>query len=154
MASTLVELCGLISSSVAAVDARCKALSRTYPDLDNPANAAEDESVVNDSEIAEAASVALAAASQLIAHLQLPARTVLETSLAVRIPFVASAARELIISQFLVSAALGVVSASATAEIIREAGPQVARYFWLAGDVNESRVATSTILGRRTGWIL
>ncbi|KAJ7835943.1 O-methyltransferase [Mycena olivaceomarginata] len=107
MASTLVELCGLISSSVAAVDARCKALSRTYPDLNNPANAAEDESVVNDSEIADAASVALAAASQLIAHLQLPARTVLETSLA-----------------FLVSAALGVVSASATAEIIREAGPQ------------------------------
>ncbi|KAJ7353173.1 O-methyltransferase [Mycena albidolilacea] len=107
MASTLVELCGLISSSVATVDARCKALSRSYPDLDNPANTAEDESVVNDSEIAEAASVALAAASQLIAHLQLPARTVLETSLT-----------------FLVSAALGVVSASATAEIIREAGPQ------------------------------
>ncbi|KAF8192783.1 O-methyltransferase [Mycena galopus ATCC 62051] len=107
MASTLVELCALISSSVATVDSRCKALSRTYPDLDNPANAADDESVVHDGEIAEAASVALAAASQLIAQLQLPAQKILETSLA-----------------FLCSAALGVVSASATAEIIREAGPQ------------------------------
>ncbi|KAF7369825.1 S-adenosyl-L-methionine-dependent methyltransferase [Mycena venus] len=107
MASTLVELCGLISSSVATVDARCKALSRTYPNLNNPTNPAEDESVVQDTEIVEAASIALAAASQLIAHLQLPARSVLETSLS-----------------FLVSAAMGVVTASATAEIIREAGPQ------------------------------
>ncbi|KAJ6463521.1 O-methyltransferase [Mycena sanguinolenta] len=107
MASTLLELCTLISSSIAAVDARCKTLSRTYPDLDNPSNAADDESVVNDGEIAEAAAVAIAAASQLIAHLQSPAQKVLETSLA-----------------FLISTALGVVSASATAEIIREAGPQ------------------------------
>ncbi|KAJ7630070.1 O-methyltransferase [Mycena polygramma] len=107
MASTLVELSNLISSSVAVVDARCKALSRTYPDLDNPDNAKENESVVNDSEIVEATSLVLAAASQLIASMQLPARSILETSLS-----------------FLVSAALGVVATSATAEIIREAGPQ------------------------------
>ncbi|KAK7055488.1 S-adenosyl-L-methionine-dependent methyltransferase [Favolaschia claudopus] len=107
MASTLLELSNLISSSIATVDARCKALSRTYPDLDNPANAPEDENVVHDAEIAEAASIAIAAASQLIANLNSPARTMLETSL-----------------MCLVSAALGVVSASATAEIVREAGPQ------------------------------
>ncbi|KAJ6554494.1 O-methyltransferase [Mycena capillaripes] len=107
MASTLIELCNLLSTSVAAIDTRCKALSRTYPDLNDPDNVTEDESVVHDSQIVEATSIALAAASQLIAHMQLPARTIHETSLS-----------------FLVSAALGVVSASATAEIIREAGPK------------------------------
>ncbi|KAJ7146171.1 S-adenosyl-L-methionine-dependent methyltransferase [Mycena epipterygia] len=107
MASSLIELCGLISSSVATVDARCKALSRTYPDINNPANAKEDEQLLNDSEIADATSVALAAASQLIANMQFPTRSILDTSLA-----------------FLLSAALGVVAASSTAEIIREAGPE------------------------------
>ncbi|KAJ7042930.1 O-methyltransferase [Mycena alexandri] len=107
MASTLIQLSDLISSSVATIDGRCKALSRTYPDLDNPDNKPEDESVVNDSEIVEAISIALAAASQLIANIRMPTRTILDTSLA-----------------HLLSAALGVVTASATAEIIREAGPQ------------------------------
>ncbi|KAF8196214.1 hypothetical protein K438DRAFT_1760392 [Mycena galopus ATCC 62051] len=120
--------------TVATVDSRCKALSRTYPDLDNPANAVDDESVVNDGEIAEAASVALAAASQLIAQLQLPAQKILETSLA-----------------FLCSAALGVVSASATAEIIREAGPQVSLYAELKDDVKEMQGCHIKEIAKKNG---
>ncbi|KAJ6614651.1 O-methyltransferase [Mycena sp. CBHHK59/15] len=107
MASALIELCDLISSSVATVDTRCKALSRTYPDLNNPTNAKEDEDLLQDTEIASATSIALAAASQLIATMQSPSRSILDLSLA-----------------FLISAALGVVAESCTAEIIREAGPQ------------------------------
>ncbi|KAF7373613.1 S-adenosyl-L-methionine-dependent methyltransferase [Mycena sanguinolenta] len=103
MASTVLELSALISSSAAVVDARCKALSRTYPDLDNPSNTADDESVPRSSSLT----------------CNLPAQKVLETSLA-----------------FLISAALGVVSASATAEIIREAGPQVVSLFLTGSNSN------------------
>ncbi|KAJ7270666.1 O-methyltransferase [Mycena haematopus] len=109
MASALLALSALISASITAIDARCTTLSQTYPDLHNCLNptATDDESLLHDPQIAEAAATAIAAASQLIAHLQPPAQKVLEASLA-----------------FLTSAALGVVCASATAEIIREAGPQ------------------------------
>ncbi|KAF7363224.1 S-adenosyl-L-methionine-dependent methyltransferase [Mycena venus] len=107
MASSLIDLCTLISTSVATVDARCKALSGTYPDLNNPVNSKESESLLHDSEIANATSIALAAASQLIASMQYPARSILDASYG-----------------WVVSAALGVVAESSTAEIIREAGPQ------------------------------
>ncbi|KAJ7070243.1 O-methyltransferase [Mycena belliarum] len=65
------------------------------------------EDLLRDEEIATATSIALAATEQLIASIQYPARSIMDTSLA-----------------FLLSAALGVVSASSTAEIIREAGPE------------------------------
>ncbi|KAJ6510967.1 O-methyltransferase [Mycena sanguinolenta] len=107
MASSLIDLCSLISTSVAAVDARCKALSATYPDLNNPANSQESERLILDNEIANATAVALAAASQLIASMQYPSRTILDASYG-----------------FVISTALGVVTESSTAEIIREAGPQ------------------------------
>ncbi|KAJ7701081.1 hypothetical protein B0H17DRAFT_1157762 [Mycena rosella] len=114
MASTLIELCDLISSSVAAVDSRCKALSRTYPDMNNPDNAEEDENLLQDIEITAATSVALAASAQLMQH---PSRTIFDESMAAGI----------ISAAFLLSAALGVVAASSTAEIIREAGPEGSR---------------------------
>ncbi|KAJ7161036.1 O-methyltransferase [Mycena filopes] len=66
MASTLIQLSNLISSSVATIDARCKALSRSYPDLDTPGNDTDGETVLTDPEVIKATSVALAAASQLI----------------------------------------------------------------------------------------
>ncbi|KAJ7748867.1 O-methyltransferase [Mycena olivaceomarginata] len=100
MASSLIDLVTLISTSVAAVDARCKALSGTYPDLNNPVNSKE-------SEDANATSIALAAAAQLIATMQYPSRSIIDASYA-----------------FVISTALGVVAESSTAEIIREAGPQ------------------------------
>ncbi|KAJ7147632.1 O-methyltransferase [Mycena crocata] len=107
MASALIRLCDLISTSVSAVDARCKVLSGTYPDLNNATNTKESETLLQDDEIASSTSVVIAAASQLIATMQYPSRTILDTSLA-----------------FLLSAALGVVTESSTAEIIREAGSQ------------------------------
>ncbi|KAJ6469006.1 O-methyltransferase [Mycena vitilis] len=107
MASPLLELCSLISASVATVDARCKALSGTYPDLNNPTNSKESESLLQDNEIAKATSVALSAAAQLIASMQYPARSILDASYG-----------------WVTTAALGVVAESSTAEIIREAGPQ------------------------------
>ncbi|KAJ6629719.1 O-methyltransferase [Mycena sp. CBHHK59/15] len=107
MASTLIDLCNLIASSVTTVDTRCKALSGTYPDLDSAKNAQENEKLLQDPEISTATAVAVAAASQLIATIQYPSRSILDASLA-----------------FLLSAALGVVAESSTAEIIREAGPQ------------------------------
>ncbi|KAJ7496668.1 O-methyltransferase, partial [Mycena latifolia] len=107
MASSLIDLCDLISASVRIVDARCKALYGTYPDLNNPANTKEDERLLQDEEISKATSVAVAAASQLIATMQYPSRSILDMSLG-----------------FLLSAAMGVVVESCTAEIIREAGPQ------------------------------
>ncbi|KAJ7496660.1 O-methyltransferase [Mycena latifolia] len=107
MASPLIDLCDLISTSVLTVDARCKALSGTYPDLNNAANTKEDESLLQDSEISRATSIALAAAAQLIATMQYPSRTILDMSFASSL-----------------TAALGVAAESSTAEIIREAGPQ------------------------------
>ncbi|KAJ6485343.1 O-methyltransferase [Mycena vitilis] len=107
MASPLIDLLSLISTSVTAVDARCKVLNSTYPDLNNPANTKESEALLNDNEIAKATSIALAAAHQLIASLQFPGKSVMDASVG-----------------FLVSAAMGVVAESSTAEIIREAGPQ------------------------------
>ncbi|KAJ7090732.1 O-methyltransferase [Mycena belliarum] len=107
MASTLIELSDIISSSVAAIDARCKALSRTYPNLNNPTNSEEDESLEHDSEIVAVTNIVLAAAAQLIASVQLPSRAILDTS-----------------RSFVLSAAMSAISESATAEIIREAGPQ------------------------------
>ncbi|KAJ7643408.1 O-methyltransferase [Mycena polygramma] len=107
MASSLLDLLSLISTSVTAVDARCKVLNSTYPDLDNPANSQESEALLNDNEIAKATSIALAAAQQLIASMQYPSRSVMDASYG-----------------FLVSAAMAVVAESSTAEIIREAGPQ------------------------------
>ncbi|KAJ7749594.1 O-methyltransferase [Mycena maculata] len=107
MAATLIELCGLISSSVATVDARCKAMSCTYPNLNDPAISKDAARLLEDSEVSRATSIALAAASQLIATMQYPSRVIVDTSLG-----------------FLLSAALGVVAASSTAEIIREAGPE------------------------------
>ncbi|KAJ7075074.1 O-methyltransferase [Mycena belliarum] len=107
MASTLLELSNLISSSVAIVDARCRALSRKYPDLANPANAQEDEALAHDSQIAAATSIAVAAAAQLMANMQDQSRALIETS-----------------RGFAVSSAMGAVNESATAEIIREAGPK------------------------------
>ncbi|KAF8162504.1 S-adenosyl-L-methionine-dependent methyltransferase [Mycena galopus ATCC 62051] len=107
MASSLIDLCALISTSVAAVDARCKTLSGTYPDLNSPVNSKESESLLHDNEIANATSIALAAASQLIASMQYPSRSILDASYG-----------------WVISAALGVVAESSTAEIIREAGPQ------------------------------
>ncbi|KAJ7749342.1 hypothetical protein DFH07DRAFT_829375 [Mycena maculata] len=107
MASTLIDLCNLISASVGAVDARCRTLSRTYPDLNNPAHSKESESLLQDHEIGRATAVAVATASQLIASMKYPARSLIDTSLG-----------------FLLSAALRVVAESSTAEIIREAGPQ------------------------------
>ncbi|KAF7333319.1 putative S-adenosyl-L-methionine-dependent methyltransferase [Mycena venus] len=107
MASSLIDLCTLISTSVATVDSRCKALAGTYPDLNNPTNSKESEALLNDDEIANATSIALAAASQLIASMQYPSRSILDASYG-----------------FVVSTALGVVAESSTAEIIREAGPQ------------------------------
>ncbi|KAF7333316.1 putative S-adenosyl-L-methionine-dependent methyltransferase [Mycena venus] len=111
MASSLIDLCTLISTSVATVDARCKALAGTYPDLNNPTNSKESEALLNDDEIANATSIALAAASQLIASMQYPSRSILDASYG-----------------FVVSTALGVVAESSTAEIIREAGPQVLKF--------------------------
>ncbi|KAJ7330390.1 O-methyltransferase [Mycena albidolilacea] len=107
MASSLIDLVTLISTSVAAVDARCKALSGTYPDLNNPVNSKENEGLLQDNEIANATSIALAAAAQLIATMQYPSRSIIDASYA-----------------FVISTALGVVAESSTAEIIREAGPQ------------------------------
>ncbi|KAJ6586263.1 O-methyltransferase [Mycena vulgaris] len=107
MASTLIELCNLIASSVAIVDARCNVMSCTYPNLNDPAISKDTARLLEDSEVIRATSIALAAASQLIATMQYPSRTVVDISLG-----------------FLLSAALGVVTASSTAEIIREAGPE------------------------------
>lgn len=80
MASSLIDLCTLISTSVATVDARCKALAGTYPDLNNPANTTASEGLLNDHEIANATAIALAAASQLIASMQYPSRSILDAS--------------------------------------------------------------------------
>ncbi|KAJ7090725.1 O-methyltransferase [Mycena belliarum] len=123
MASTLIELSHIISSSVAAVDARCKALSRTYPNLNNPANSEEDESLAHDTEIVSVTNIVLAAAAQLIASVQLPSRAILDTS---RSASASHMCRSQILtsSQFVLSAAMSAISESATAEIIREAGPQ------------------------------
>ncbi|KAJ7075078.1 O-methyltransferase [Mycena belliarum] len=107
MASTLLELSKLISSSVATVDARCRTLSLKYPDLANPANPQGNEALAHDREIAAATSVALAAAAQLMASMQDPSRALIETS-----------------RGFALSSAMGAVNESATAEIIREAGPK------------------------------
>jgi hypothetical protein len=85
MTSTLIDLCDLISSSVRTVDARCQALSRAYPDLNNPANTAEDEKLLEDEQIARATSVAVAAASQIIASMQYPSWSLLDTSLGVNL---------------------------------------------------------------------
>jgi hypothetical protein len=83
MASSLIDLVTLISTSVAAVDARCKALSGTYPDLNNPVNSKESEGLLQDNEIANATSIALAAAAQLIATMQYPSRSIIDASYAV-----------------------------------------------------------------------
>ncbi|KAK7028529.1 putative S-adenosyl-L-methionine-dependent methyltransferase [Favolaschia claudopus] len=107
MAATLIELCGLISTSVAKVDARCKDLSTEYPDLNNPANSEDSESLLQDGAIAAATSIAIAAAAQLIASMQYPARSIMDASYG-----------------YVVATALGVIAESSTAEIIREAGPQ------------------------------
>ncbi|KAF5365406.1 hypothetical protein D9757_011662 [Collybiopsis confluens] len=107
MASTLIELCELISASVRTVDARCTALSASFPDLNKTDNTEEDQRLLRDDEIAKATSIALAAASQLIASMQFPTRSILDASLG-----------------FLTSAAVGVVAEASITEIIREAGPQ------------------------------
>ncbi|KIK62690.1 hypothetical protein GYMLUDRAFT_41605 [Collybiopsis luxurians FD-317 M1] len=107
MASTLIELCDLISTSVRTIDSRCNALSGTFPDLNKHKSTPEDEKLTRDDEIMKATSILVSAATQLIATVQLPARSLLDTSLA-----------------FLSSAAIAVVAESSIAEIIREAGPQ------------------------------
>ncbi|KIK51363.1 hypothetical protein GYMLUDRAFT_265869 [Collybiopsis luxurians FD-317 M1] len=107
MASTLLELSDLISTSVKTIDSRCTALSGTYPDLDKPQNAPENERLVHDSEIVKAASIIVSAATQLIANVKYPTRTLFDTSLA-----------------HLSSAALAVVAETSIAEIVREAGSQ------------------------------
>lgn len=125
MASTLIELCGLISSSVATVDARCNAMSCVYPDLNDPSISEDADRLLQDSKVARATSIALAAASQLIATMQYPSRSVVDVSLGVSVLSNRYASKANAVKKFLLSAALGVVTASSTAEIIREAGPEV-----------------------------
>ncbi|TFK34635.1 O-methyltransferase [Crucibulum laeve] len=119
MASTLIDLASLISSSVESINTRCKILSTEFPSLDQAPQNEHEDHIRQDPDVVYATSVAVAAAYQLIATIQPPAKTLLMSS-----------------QQFLISAALGVVNDSSTSEIMTEAGPEGIHVSEIAKKIN------------------
>ncbi|KAJ7806154.1 O-methyltransferase [Mycena olivaceomarginata] len=79
MASSLLQLAELILDSTKALDTRCKALGQSFPSLDEPYNP-DLNSVTLDLAVEKAAATIVSAASQLIASVQPPAHSILDTS--------------------------------------------------------------------------
>ncbi|KII89667.1 hypothetical protein PLICRDRAFT_559932 [Plicaturopsis crispa FD-325 SS-3] len=104
--ATLRSLIQLMSDSVANIEVNCAQRGVQLPSLDEPFSA-DSEAPRSDPSIAEAASIAIAAAAQLIAILRPAPVTLLTTSF-----------------QMHVSSALRVALETNTIEILREAGPQ------------------------------
>ncbi|KAF8181637.1 S-adenosyl-L-methionine-dependent methyltransferase [Pholiota molesta] len=103
---TLRSLAALISDSISAIEQTCTAKNVEIPSLNDPFSP-QTEAPLMDPAIAEAASIIIAAASQLIAMVRPAPMSLLTTSM-----------------QFHVSSALRVAVDTNVVEILREAGPQ------------------------------
>ena len=82
MTSTLQQLAGIIASGISTIDSAYSAGGVPYPDLNN-ATLSNPEDISFNEDLARAKALVIAACGQLIASLQAPAQTLLQSAASV-----------------------------------------------------------------------
>ena len=87
MASTLQQLASIITSGISAIDSVYSAAGTPYPDLNDP-TPSKTKDVSFDEDLARTKALVIAACGQLIASLQAPAQTIIQSAASVSAPLV------------------------------------------------------------------
>ena len=82
MTSTLQQLAGIIASGISTIDSTYRAGGVPFPDLNN-ATLSKPEDIPFDEDLVRAKALVIAACGQLVASLQAPAHTLLQSAASV-----------------------------------------------------------------------